>query len=241
MQAIRSVAALNRRFYPNTPDLWDEVAFRERILAHIQPFQTILDLGAGRGCRPHMNFRGLVSRVYGIDPEEAVLANPYLDVATVGFAESLPWPDATFDLVYSANVLEHLPTPVKCFQEVHRVLKPGGTFLTKTPNRWHYIQIFSSLLPEWFHQWLFRCIYQLPQEDKFPGLYRANTAAQQRKVAVAAGFEVLIIEAIEDRPGYLHFTALTHLCGILWERVVNSTELLNSFRAVLFSAFRKPH
>lgn len=41
-------------------------------------------------------------------------------------ATALPFADHTFDLVYAANLLHHLPDPKLAIQEMHRVLKPGG-------------------------------------------------------------------------------------------------------------------
>ncbi|WP_437277039.1 class I SAM-dependent methyltransferase [Sorangium sp. So ce375] len=41
-------------------------------------------------------------------------------------AENLPFPDATFDIVYSWGVLHVTPDTPRAFREVHRVLKPGG-------------------------------------------------------------------------------------------------------------------
>ena len=41
-------------------------------------------------------------------------------------AENLPFPDDSFDLVYSHGVLHHTPDTAKAIGEVHRVLRPGG-------------------------------------------------------------------------------------------------------------------
>ena len=41
-------------------------------------------------------------------------------------AEALPFPDGTFNLVFSSGSLHHWLNPVKVFQEINRVLAPGG-------------------------------------------------------------------------------------------------------------------
>jgi ubiquinone/menaquinone biosynthesis C-methylase UbiE len=45
---------------------------------------------------------------------------------TQGDAENLPFPDGSFDLVYSHGVLHHTPDTPRTIREVHRVLTPGG-------------------------------------------------------------------------------------------------------------------
>ncbi len=41
-------------------------------------------------------------------------------------AMAIDFPDASFDIVYAANLLHHLPDPQACIREMHRILKPGG-------------------------------------------------------------------------------------------------------------------
>jgi ubiquinone/menaquinone biosynthesis C-methylase UbiE len=48
-----------------------------------------------------------------------------IDGAVVN-AMDIQFPDNTFDIVYIANLLHHLPTPMAAIAEAHRVLKPGG-------------------------------------------------------------------------------------------------------------------
>lgn len=49
--------------------------------------------------------------------------------------ERLPLPDASVDHVYSFGVIHHSPTPEKIVREMHRVLRPGGTFTVMLYNR----------------------------------------------------------------------------------------------------------
>lgn len=48
--------------------------------------------------------------------------------------EALSFPDETFDLVYSSNVLEHVQDPARVLSESVRVLKPGGYLFFTYPN-----------------------------------------------------------------------------------------------------------
>jgi SAM-dependent methyltransferase len=46
---------------------------------------------------------------------------------------SLPFPDATFDVIICSHVLEHVPDDRRAMRELHRVLKPGGIGLLVVP------------------------------------------------------------------------------------------------------------
>ena len=50
-------------------------------------------------------------------------------------AEALPFPDNSFDLVYSHGVLHHTPDIQTAVREIHRVLKPGGEVIVMLYNR----------------------------------------------------------------------------------------------------------
>jgi SAM-dependent methyltransferase len=54
----------------------------------------------------------------------------------VGSVDDVPFGDATFDLVTSIDVIEHLPLHVArgMVQEIRRLLRPGGLALVATPN-----------------------------------------------------------------------------------------------------------
>jgi ubiquinone/menaquinone biosynthesis C-methylase UbiE len=50
-------------------------------------------------------------------------------------AMAIDYPDNSFDIVYAANLLHHIPDPMVTIQEIHRVLKPGGKMCFWDPLR----------------------------------------------------------------------------------------------------------
>jgi SAM-dependent methyltransferase len=95
-----------------------------------------LDLGCGYGGRTVFYAReGGTRAIHGLDITDEVIRRCRLLAAEldaphtqfeVGRAEHLPYPAASFDLVLSYDVLEHVDDPRSAMQEIARVLRPGG-------------------------------------------------------------------------------------------------------------------
>jgi SAM-dependent methyltransferase len=105
----------------------------------------VLEIGCGTGC-DLLQFAKHGAEAYGIDitEEHLRLAKERVgDKADVRFgdARALPFPDATFDYVYSHGVLMHSSEPEKIATEIFRVLKPGGRFMIHVYSRWSYITL----------------------------------------------------------------------------------------------------
>lgn len=99
---------------------------------------VMLDIGCGGGATlKRLLKRSPEGMVYGIDiSEESVakaknvnkqLLNKQVFVRQ-GSADSLPWEDQKFDVVTAVETVYFWPDLPQCFQEVKRVLKPGGQF-----------------------------------------------------------------------------------------------------------------
>jgi SAM-dependent methyltransferase len=63
----------------------------------------------------------------------------------VGDVQSLRFDDASFDVVLCLGVLEYVPDLDRAFDEVARVLRPGGVFVFSMLNRWSPYRIADDL------------------------------------------------------------------------------------------------
>jgi ubiquinone/menaquinone biosynthesis C-methylase UbiE len=229
---------LDKYIYPEFQDNWDNKLFRDRVIEHINSNSRILDLGAGAGIIEHCNFKGLAASVCGVDLDNRVLKNPYLDDAKLGSAEAIPYDDQAFDIVICNNVLEHLSNPAVVFKEVSRVLKKGGFFIVKTPNKFHYVPLLARLTPHWFHQ-LYNSLRGRQEDNTFPTLYKVNSKKKIYHYSRAAGFEIRDMRLIEGRPEYLRIIWPAYLGGMFYEKLVNSMGILKNFRVIIIAALRK--
>jgi SAM-dependent methyltransferase len=62
----------------------------------------------------------------------------------------IPFEDGTFDVVFSSNVLEHVPHVVEFQKEIHRVLKPDGVVVHVLPSSsWRVWTSMTHLMKYW--------------------------------------------------------------------------------------------
>lgn len=106
------------------------------LLPHLRSGMAALDVG----CGPGSITRGLAQRlapgaVVGLDPSTAALAEAQRDASARGLDNlryvqgsvyELPFADASFDVVYAHQVLQHLREPAVALRQMLRVLRPGG-------------------------------------------------------------------------------------------------------------------
>lgn len=94
------------------------------------PDKKVLDVGCGVSTILHF----IAGERYGIDP----LADEYLKMyeyppgisVQKGVGENIPFPDDFFDVVFCSNVLDHTDNPRKVVEEIARVLKSKGYFIS---------------------------------------------------------------------------------------------------------------
>lgn len=230
---------LDQYLYESYANNWDDELFRQRVIRELPGKETILDFGAGAGIVTQANFHGLVERVIGVDFDRRVLGNPFLDDAAVLTSPAnLPLPDQSVELVISTNVMEHLQSPEEEISEIYRVLKPGGKLIFKTPNKYHYMPLVARITPLRFHKWVNRQRGR-EIEDTFPTVYKCNCMRDIERISKNAGFSVPEVSYYEGRPEYMRRNLLLYLLGALYERVVNSAELLEQLRVVMIVTLTK--
>ena len=178
--AISSISRVDQRAF-----------FFTQIRSLLPPNADVLDYGAGRdkwatlesGYKHRLtHLKGDCKRLVACDVDQAVLENQASDEQVIfDPLQPLPFPDASFDLIYSWAVLEHVEQPHLTFSEIHRVLKPNGWFCAWTPNKYGYFAVAAQIIPESMHSVVLKKVGDIgaansrQAKDVFPTFYRANT------------------------------------------------------------------
>jgi arsenite methyltransferase len=107
------------------------------LLGRIDPGSVVLDLGCGAGTDLLIAAQmiGAAGRVIGVDMTSSMLERARASAQDMGLAnvelhesliESLPVADASIDVVISNGVIDLVPDKDAVFDEIDRVLRPGG-------------------------------------------------------------------------------------------------------------------
>lgn len=113
------------------------------------PSGRLLEIGAGTGWQAN----ALQAQGFDVDAIDLSSSNykehrvfPVVDYD----GHRIPFGDATFDVVFSSNVLEHIPHLQAFQQEIHRVLKPGGVAVHIVPSSsWRFWTNITHVLKSW--------------------------------------------------------------------------------------------
>ncbi len=116
--------------------------------------RRVLDVGCGAGATSAW-LRSVRPIAYaaGIElmPAAAVDARRVLDQVVVGNidAMALPFPEASFDLILTLDILEHLFDPWAVIRRLTPLLAPGGCLIASIPNIAHYSVSLPLLRGRW--------------------------------------------------------------------------------------------
>lgn len=106
--------------------------------AHLTAGSHVLDVGCGTGNYARALQQETGCKVSGIEPSNAMRANAMhaanWDAIVPGSAENLPFPDSSFDLIMSTDVIHHVGDRPAFFREALRVLTGSGRIATVTDS-----------------------------------------------------------------------------------------------------------
>lgn len=112
--------------------------------------KTILEIGVGMGT-DFLQWNRVGAKAMGIDLTAEAISQTSTRLSLYGFsvedklrqadAENLPFPDNTFDLVYSWGVIHHSPDTRKALEEITRVMRPGGEGKIMIYNKWSAVAV----------------------------------------------------------------------------------------------------
>lgn len=212
-KASRLVQRVRQRLYQ---DLNPERMFARDFIARCEKASRILDIGCGREAPLLKNASGI--RV-GVDLVPDFVPSPGVRLIR-GDCHALPFADGSFDLIACTSVLEHITDPLVLFKEVRRVLAPGGQFVVLTPNRWDYVSVASSVIPNSLHPSLVHTLTGRAAADTFPTHYRANTAGTLKRLADDADLLVKSIGLFRQHPHYLYYSTPLYFVGVVIEQLL---------------------
>lgn len=108
--------------------------------------KRVLDVACGEGYGSYLMSLWGAKSVCGVDIDTPTVENAAAMFKNDGLeymccnAETLPFPDYSFDVIASFETIEHLENPETFLAELRRVLKPGGTILLSCPNDFYYYE-----------------------------------------------------------------------------------------------------
>ena len=125
------------------------VELQEHILAEngfaLTKESAILDFGCGSGRHVYEHLDCGYENVFGYDIRNYVALRKPEDIERFRFDEEdrithIPFPDDTFDFVFSTSVFERVLEPEIALREIYRVLKRGGVSFHNFPAKWRFIE-----------------------------------------------------------------------------------------------------
>jgi SAM-dependent methyltransferase len=173
--------------------------------------QRVLEIGCGfGGLLAALEQRGSEAVGIDIDQRRADYVRSRGHTAEVADAAELPFPDASFDVIVTDSVIEHLPDLFGSLREARRVLRPGGTLYGVWGPSWltyNGPHLVKCLGIPWVHlifsdRTIFAALEHQKRTGEWPASYLdykiedfqamgRNTRRKLRSAARSAGFKIL--------------------------------------------------
>lgn len=209
MNRERKLQLVRSMLYRNCEeDLWFKV-----VSGFTRPDSDVLEIGSGSGAGQQNQLYPRAKSVFGIDLDERVLANPFLNEARVASAYDLSSVvgDRRFNVIYSHMVAEHIENATQFLEEQFRSLADHGVIIHSTASGKCPSSLLNRVVPERVKNWLIRHMGSGREaKDIFHTFYNLNSRGDVEKLAKTVGFEYAIIGQ-DEPPGYLRRSILLML------------------------------
>jgi len=176
--------------------------------------QRVLDVGCGVGMYTAA-FSRETPHVFGIEVEHERAAEATKQTTGISQAlgEHLPFPNATFDVVFSHEVLEHVDDDRTCAAEMVRVTRPGGRLVVFVPNRLYAFETHGIYWRGRYHFGNIPLVNWLPTplRDRLAPHVRAYTGRDLRRLF--DGLPVHVLHHTQIYPGYDNIVARAPTLG----------------------------
>lgn len=161
-----------------------------------QPGERVLDIACGTGIvarkvAPHVGSQGTVIGL-DVDPDKVNVARAAaeLDRLTIkwhtGPAEQLPFPDATFDLIFCQFGLMFFTDRHKALKEMHRVLRTSGRVI---------LSVWQGLDRHPFYQTLHEVSQRHLGKSSVQAVFSLGNAEELRRLLTGSGFRQIEMES----------------------------------------------
>lgn len=226
------------RYYRNVPHPYKLFERKVDTLA-ARGACVLLDAGCGRTAPVLRKYLGRMERLIGVEVVDFTDVPSGIETYKTDLA-NMPLADGSVDLIMSRSVFEHLVEPESVYQELARVLRPGGRIVFLTANMWDYGTLVARAIPNRFHARIVRAVEGRAEEDTFPTAYRTNTRAAVQRLAAGSGLEVEEFAYLSQYPNYLLFNGALFAVGIAVEKLISRVHALRFLRGWIMVTLRKP-
>jgi ubiquinone/menaquinone biosynthesis C-methylase UbiE len=146
----------------------------DMLRGHDMSGKRVLDIGSGLGgVDVLLVSRHGASEVIGVDVEEQLIDAARALISTKGLTDQikfqlvepgpLPFPNYSFDMIFSKDAMVHIPDKATLYRDVLRVLKPGGSFIA-ADWLWAEGAESSSVVQAWLSKGPLKFVFTTPAQ-----------------------------------------------------------------------------
>jgi SAM-dependent methyltransferase len=224
---------------------YSQTIYEDMLKKYVNDKTKWLDLGCGHQVLPHWRLGeekrliAICKQVVGIDYDmRSLRQHATLKNKLRGNISNLPFKNDCFTMVSANVVMEHIESPERQFEEILRVLSPGGIFIFHTPRYSWFIALVRIVCADFIKIKLIKLLQGREETDIFPTHYRINTLEKIKKVANRTGFKIVKLRMIETESMFALIPplAIIHLLLIR----IKMLSPFEPFRSNIITILQKP-